>query len=181
MCYNSICKRNYIMFSIDSLNELQRKIALDTEGAILVSAGAGSGKTRLLTHRIVYLIEEKDVNPNNILAITFTNKATNEMKERISQMTTKSNVWISTFHAMCAKILRENIYHLEGYNRYFSIYDTSDRDKVLKRVAKNLNLPDDFSKKLDYNISTAKNEGLRPNEYGKKFSYIKEIDDIVRG
>lgn len=169
------------MFSIDSLNELQRKIALDTEGAILVSAGAGSGKTRLLTHRIVYLIEEKDVNPNNILAITFTNKATNEMKERISQMTTKSNVWISTFHAMCAKILRENIYHLEGYNRYFSIYDTSDRDKVLKRVAKNLNLPDDFSKKLDYNISTAKNEGLRPNEYGKKFSYIKEIDDIVRG
>ena len=169
------------MFSIDSLNDLQRTIALDTEGAILVSAGAGSGKTRLLTHRIVYLIEELNVSPTNILAITFTNKATNEMKERISLMTSKNNVWISTFHAMCAKILRDNIYHLEGYNRYFTIYDTSDRDKVLKRVAKNLNLPDDFAKKLDYNISTAKNEGLRPNEFGKKFSYLKEIDDIVRG
>ena len=124
------------MFSIDLLNDIQRKIALDTEGAILVSAGAGSGKTRLLTHRIVYLIEELNVSPTNILAITFTNKATNEMKERISQMTNKNNVWISTFHAMCAKILRDNIYHLEGYNRYFTIYDTSDRDKVLKRVSK---------------------------------------------
>ena len=169
------------MFSIDSLNELQRKIALDTEGAILVSAGAGSGKTRLLTHRIVYLIEEKDVNPSNILAITFTNKATNEMKERISQMTSKSNVWISTFHAMCAKILRDNIYRLEGYNRYFTIYDTSDRDKVLKRVAKGLNKQEDFYKTLDYNISTAKNEGLRPYEYGQKFSYVKDIQDIVKG
>lgn len=169
------------MFSIDSLNELQKKIALDTEGAILVSAGAGSGKTRLLTHRIVYLIEELGVNPQNILAITFTNKATNEMKERISQMTSKSNVWISTFHAMCAKILRDNIYRLDGYNKYFTIYDTSDRDKVLKRVAKNLNMQDDFHKTLDYNISIAKNEGLRPNEYGKKFSYIKDIDSIVRG
>lgn len=169
------------MFSIDSLNELQKKIALDTEGAILVSAGAGSGKTRLLTHRIVYLIEEKGVNPANILAITFTNKATNEMKERISQMTNKSNVWISTFHAMCAKILRDNIYHLDGYNRYFTIYDTSDRDKVLKRVAKSLNMQDNFHKTLDYNISTAKNEGLRPQEYGRKFSYVKDIDTIVKG
>ena len=144
------------MFSIDQLNELQKTIALDTEGAILVSAGAGSGKTRLLTHRIVYLIETLNVSPSNILAITFTNKATNEMKERISQMTSKSNVWISTFHAMCAKILRENIFHLDGYNKYFTIYDTSDRDKVLKRVSKNLNLQDDFAKTLDYNISTAK-------------------------
>ena len=122
------------MFSLDSLNELQRKIALDTEGAILVSAGAGSGKTRLLTHRIVHLIEDKGVSPENILAITFTNKATNEMKERINQMTSNGAVLISTFHAMCAKILRENIYHLDGYNRYFTIYDTSDRDKVIKQV-----------------------------------------------
>jgi len=169
------------MFSIEQLNELQKTIALDTEGAILVSAGAGSGKTRLLTHRIVYLIEKLNVSPSNILAITFTNKATNEMKERISQMTSKSNVWISTFHAMCAKILRENIFHLDGYNKYFTIYDTSDRDKVLKRVSKNLNLQDDFAKTLDYNISTAKNEGLRPHEYGKKFSYVKDIDNIVKG
>lgn len=169
------------MFSIDSLNELQKKIALDTEGAILVSAGAGSGKTRLLTHRIVYLIEELNISPTNILAITFTNKATNEMKERISQMTSKSNVWISTFHAMCAKILRDNIYHLDGYNRYFTIYDTSDRDKLLKRVVKTNNLPDDFAKTLDYNISLAKNEGLRPYEFGKKFSYIKDLENVVKG
>ena len=168
------------MYSLDSLNELQHKIAVDTEGAVLVSAGAGSGKTRLLTHRIVYLIEEKHVHPENILAITFTNKATNEMKERINQMTSNGNVWISTFHAMCAKMLRENIYHLDGYNRYFTIYDTSDRDKIIKQVIKSLNLDDDFKSKADYHISTAKNEGLNPIEYGKQFSYNPDIADIVK-
>lgn len=168
------------MFSLDSLNELQRKIALDTEGAILVSAGAGSGKTRLLTHRIVHLIEDKGVRPENILAITFTNKATNEMKERINQMTSNGAVWISTFHAMCAKILRENIYHLDGYNRYFTIYDTSDRDKVIKQVIKSLNLEDEFKSKADYHISNAKNEGLTPAEYGKIYAYMPDIADIVK-
>ena len=148
------------MFSLDFLNPLQRQIAKDTDGAILVSAGAGSGKTRLLTHRIVYLIEEKGVMPENILAITFTNKATNEMKERISQMTTKSNVWISTFHSMCARILRENISHLDGYNRFFTIYDTSDKDKVLKRILKAEELEDDFKNKVQYNIANAKNMGF---------------------
>lgn len=168
------------MFSLDSLNELQREIAIDTEGAVLVSAGAGSGKTRLLTHRIVYLIEEKGVNPANILAITFTNKATNEMKERINQMTSNGAVWISTFHAMCAKILRENIYHLDGYNRYFTIYDTSDRDKMIKQVIKSLNLDDDFKSKADYHISNAKNEGLLPEEYAKMYSYDPNIADITK-
>lgn len=168
------------MFSLESLNELQRKIALDTEGAILVSAGAGSGKTRLLTHRIVHLIEDLKVNPENILAITFTNKATNEMKERINQMTNNGGVWISTFHSMCAKILRENIYHLDGYNRYFTIYDTSDRDKVIKQVIKSLNLEDEFKNKADYHISNAKNEGLTPVEYGKIYAYMPDIADIVK-
>lgn len=169
------------MFSLESLNELQQKIALDTEGAVLVSAGAGSGKTRLLTHRIVHLIEDKGVNPENILAITFTNKATNEMRERINQMTSNGAVWISTFHAMCAKILRENIYHLDGYNRYFTIYDTSDRDKVIKQVVKQLNLEDEFKNKLDYHISNAKNEGLLPDAYGKLFAYDPDIKNIVLG
>lgn len=169
------------MYSLDSLNELQHKIAVDTEGAILVSAGAGSGKTRLLTHRIVYLIEEKGVNPENILAITFTNKATNEMRERINQMTSRgSGVWISTFHAMCAKILRENIYHLDGYNRYFTIYDTSDRDKIIKQVIKQLNLDDEFKSKADYNISTAKNEGLTPSEFAKQFAYLPDIENLTK-
>ena len=86
------------MFSIDSLNDLQRQIAIDTEGAKLVTAGAGSGKTRLLTHRICYLIDEKNISPSNILAITFTNKATNEMRERISQMISNaSGITIKTF------------------------------------------------------------------------------------
>lgn len=168
------------MYSLDTLNSLQREIAVDTEGAVLVSAGAGSGKTRLLTHRIVYLIEEKHVNPDNILAITFTNKATNEMKERINQMTSNGAVWISTFHSMCAKILRENIYHLDGYNRYFTIYDSSDREKVIKQVIKSLNLEDDLKSKADYHISNAKNEGLMPEEYAKIYSYDPNIQDITR-
>ena len=113
-----------IMFSLDSLNELQREIAMDTEGAKLVTAGAGSGKTRLLTHRICYLISEKGISPNNILAITFTNKATNEMRERIDKMIPNaSGITIKTFHSLCASILRENIGKLDGFDRFFSVYD----------------------------------------------------------
>ena len=98
------------MYSLDSLNEIQKKVAMDTEGAIMVTAGAGSGKTRLLTHRICYLIEEKGVSPYNILAITFTNKATNEMRERIDSMIAFADgITIRTFHSLCALILRENI------------------------------------------------------------------------
>ena len=109
------------MFSINDLNKTQLEIAKDTEGAILVTAGAGSGKTRLLTHRICYIIEEKHINPENIIAITFTNKATNEMRERIEKMLPiAKNVWVSTFHAMCVRILRSSINHLEGYTKYFT-------------------------------------------------------------
>ena len=110
-------------YDIDSLNEEQKKALYVTDGAILVTAGAGSGKTRLLTHRIAYLIKEKGVSPFNILAITFTNKAANEMRERVAGMVQGAeNVWISTFHSMCAKILRLNIHNLDSsYDNNFTI------------------------------------------------------------
>lgn len=127
------------MLTLSDLNEEQLKPALETNGAILVTAGAGSGKTRLLTKRISHLILDENVNPYNILAITFTNKATNEMKERILKICpTATEIWISTFHSMCARILRENISNLEGFNRFFTIYDTSDCDKILKKIVTGL-------------------------------------------
>ena len=116
-------------YDIDSLNEEQKKALYVTDGAILVTAGAGSGKTRLLTHRIAYLIKEKGVSPFNILAITFTNKAANEMRERVAGMVQGAeNVWISTFHSMCAKILRMNIHNLDAsYDNNFTIYERIDK------------------------------------------------------
>lgn len=169
------------MFSIESLNELQKKIAVDTEGAKLVTAGAGSGKTRLLTHRICYLIAEKNVSPKNILAITFTNKATNEMRERISQMIPNAaGITIKTFHSLCASILRENISKLDGFDSHFSVYDSSDSDKLLKKVIKELNIDDNVAKHCGYHISRAKNQGLTPAEYLKDNKYELNIEDIVR-
>ncbi|MBE5757440.1 MAG: ATP-dependent DNA helicase PcrA [Clostridiales bacterium] len=170
-----------MMFSLDTLNELQRKIAMDTEGAKLVTAGAGSGKTRLLTHRICYLIDEKKVNPFNILAITFTNKATNEMRERISGMIDNSvGITIKTFHSLCASILRENINKLDGFDRNFSVYDSSDQDKLLKKVIKELAIDEDTAKKCGYHISKAKNLGLNPDEYLKDNKYERDIDVIYK-
>ena len=169
------------MFSIESLNELQKKIAVDTEGAKLVTAGAGSGKTRLLTHRICYLIAEKNVSPKNILAITFTNKATNEMRERISQMIPNAaGITIKTFHSLCASILRENISKLDGFDSHFSVYDSSDSDKLLKKVIKELAIDDNVAKHCGYQISRAKNQGLTPAEYLKDNKYELNIEDIVR-
>ena len=107
-------------FLLDELNEEQKKPVLDTEGAVLVTAGAGSGKTRLLTHRIAYLVNEKGVDPYRILAITFTNKAANEMRERLSNMLgdVVDGMLISTFHSMCVRILRRFIDRI-GYNKNF--------------------------------------------------------------
>lgn len=169
-------------FDITKLNDKQLEITKDTEGAILCTAGAGSGKTRLLTHRICYLISEKHVSPNNILAITFTNKATNEMKERISEMLPNSSgVWISTFHSMCVKILRENIYNLDGYNKYFTIYDEADKDKLIKRIIKEFGLEDDDIKsKISWHISNAKNMGLNPTCYADEIRYEPKRDIIFK-
>ncbi|MBO7219398.1 MAG: UvrD-helicase domain-containing protein, partial [Clostridia bacterium] len=171
------------MYSLDSLNEIQKKVAMDTEGAIMVTAGAGSGKTRLLTHRICYLIEEKGVSPYNILAITFTNKATNEMRERIDSMIAFADgITIRTFHSLCALILRENIEKLGSFTRYFTVYDDADQEKVLKKVMADLKIEADSMKcDVTSHISNAKNLGLGPNEYRLKYKdtlHIKEICDI---
>ena len=116
------------------LNEEQLKPVTDTEGAVLVLAGAGSGKTRVLTSRIAYLVEEKGVYPSAILAITFTNKAANEMRERLSSMVDGAqSMWICTIHSMCVRILRMYAERL-GYGKNFSIYSETERASVIKKV-----------------------------------------------
>ena len=150
---------------IEQLNEEQIKPVLDTEGAVLVIAGAGSGKTRVLTTRIAYLVLEKKVSPANIMAITFTNKAAGEMKERLKKMVGDiDDMWVSTIHSMCVRILRRDIDKL-GYDKNFTIYDESDKDKVLKRAFEELGYDvDAFFKPVKNVISNAKNECLSPEE-----------------
>lgn len=150
---------------IQGMNPKQKEAVLYTEGPLLVMAGAGSGKTRVLTHRIAYLIEEKEVNPWNILAITFTNKAAKEMKERVSKLLKYGgeDVWVSTFHSMCVRILRRDVDKI-GYNRNFTIVDPSEQRTLMKRILNDLNID---IKKYDPRsilgtISNAKNELLTP-------------------
>lgn len=125
----------------ETLNDMQQMAVYHTEGPLLILAGAGSGKTRVLTHRIAYLIEEKQVQPYNIMAITFTNKAAGEMRERVNKIVGfgAEQVWVSTFHSACVRILRRYIDRI-GYNNDFTIYDTDDQKRLLKDVIKNLNL-----------------------------------------
>ena len=135
-------------YDINSLNEEQLAPLKQIKGAVLVTAGAGSGKTRLLTHRVAYLIKDCGVDPYNILAITFTNKAAGEMKSRIASMVYGTDrVWISTFHSMCAKILRRDIDVLKPFTKDFSIYSESDSDKVIKEVIAESGESDDKIKK----------------------------------
>ena len=149
------------------LNEEQLQPLKQTEGAVLVTAGAGSGKTRLLTYRVAYLIEEKGISPYNILAITFTNKASNEMRERLIQMLPLANeIWISTFHSMCAKMLRRDIDKMPPFTRDFSIYSESESEKVLKEVCIELGQDDDkFRKRAQYHLSNYKNGVQELDEY----------------
>ena len=121
----------------DTLNEQQREAVFYTEGPLLILAGAGSGKTRVLTHRIAYLIEEQQVNPWNILAITFTNKAAGEMRERVDKLVGygSESIWVSTFHSMCVRILRRHI-DLLGYDPNFTIYDSDDQKTLMREVCK---------------------------------------------
>lgn len=151
-------------YDINSLNDEQKKALYETDGVVLVTAGAGSGKTRLLTHRICYLLTEKHISPYNILAITFTNKATNEMKERVREMC-EHNVWISTFHSMCVRILRQEIDFLDGYDKNFTIIAENDRDKIIKEIVKELELGDDDVAKIEHHIDNIKNKGLDIEEY----------------
>ena len=172
---------------LDKLNPAQLVALKETEGAVMVMAGAGSGKTRVTTYRIAYLIRERNVDPYNILAITFTNKATNEMRERLYTLLgdTARDIWISTFHSMCVKILRSHISNLKNsdgtsnFDSNFSIYTDSDRDKALKTVIKNLNLDDDLMSRASYHISRAKNLHLSPWEYQKENADELDIDEIT--
>ena len=170
---------------IESLNEEQKEALLCTDGAVLVTAGAGSGKTRLLTHRIVYLIEEKKVQPYNILAITFTNKATKEMKERIAQMLGyEGGVWISTIHSMCATILRSNIHELdESYTSNFSIYSTDECTKEIKRILSTKNLAkneqEGMIKTIAYHIGNYKNQNYDLEDYRAELGFEKNGDIII--
>lgn len=154
-------------YDISSLNEEQLAPLKEIKGAVLVTAGAGSGKTRLLTHRVAYLIKECHVDPYRILAITFTNKAAGEMKNRISDMVEGADrVWISTFHSMCAKILRRDIDALYPFTRDFSIYSDTDSDKVVKEVLAERGVSDDKIKKaVVKHISNWKNGSQSLEEY----------------
>lgn len=154
-------------YDINSLNEEQLAPLKQVEGAVLVTAGAGSGKTRLLTHRVAYLLEECGVRPFNILAITFTNKAAGEMKTRVADMVAGAeNVWISTFHSMCAKILRMDIAHLSPFTKDFSIYSESDSEKALKEVLAERGVNDDKIKKsVAFHLSNWKNGMQTLSEY----------------
>ena len=152
----------------ESLNPMQREAVLSTEGPLLVLAGAGSGKTRVLTHRVAYLIEEMGVAPWNIMAITFTNKAAGEMRERVDRLVSHGAeaVWVSTFHSSCVRILRRHIQYL-GFDTDFSIYDTDDQKTVMKQVIKALELdPKQYRERaLLSQISAAKDQLISPEEF----------------
>lgn len=152
----------------DTLNEQQKEAVLHTEGPLLILAGAGSGKTRVLTHRIAYLIEERGINPWNILAITFTNKAAGEMRERVDRLVGygSESIWVSTFHSMCVRILRRHI-GLLGYDTNFTIYDTDDQKTLMKDVCKLLQVDTKIYKEraLMAAISHAKEELITPEEF----------------
>ena len=145
-------RRNYIAGQFSNLNPMQQQAALTTEGPLLLLAGAGSGKTRVLTSRIAYLVQEKAVDPSRILAITFTNKAANELKDRLGAFLGDEalDIWAGTFHSICSRILRRYGDRL-GYSNHFTIYDTDDSKRVMKEcqrllnIAKNRGAPDNVT------------------------------------
>ena len=152
----------------DTLNHEQQTAVFHTEGPVLILAGAGSGKTRVLTHRIAYLIEEKGVNPWNIMAITFTNKAAGEMRERVDKIVGfgSESIWVSTFHSSCVRMLRRFIDRL-GYDTNFTIYDTDDQKTLMKDICKRLDIDTKVYKEraILAAISSAKDELISPEEY----------------
>ena len=152
----------------DTLNDRQREAVFQTDGPVLILAGAGSGKTRVLTYRAAYLIEEMGVNPYNIMAITFTNKAAGEMRERIDDIVGfgSESIWVSTFHSTCVRILRRHIDRL-GYDNNFTIYDTDDQKNIMKEICKRLEIDTKLYKERTFlsAISTAKDELISPEEF----------------
>ena len=177
----------------DSLNEEQKKGVFTTEGPVLLLAGAGSGKTRVLTHRAVYLIEELGVNPYHILAITFTNKAAGEMRERIDDMVGygSENIWVSTFHSTCVRILRRFIDHI-GFGTNFTIYDTEDQKTIMKDICKRLEIDTKMYKEKSFlaAISSTKDELISPEAYAlraqgdfrkmKEAAVYREYQQVLR-
>ncbi len=172
------------MTLVDGLNKEQQEAVLTTEGPLLILAGAGSGKTRVLTHRTAYLIEEKGVNPYNILAITFTNKAAGEMRDRIDQMVGygSESIWVSTFHSTCVRILRRYIDRL-GYGTNFTIYDAEDQKTLIKDICKRLEIDTKIHKEKMFLsvISSAKDEMIEPIEFENNAAgdYAKRIQAQV--
>ena len=157
---------------LEGLNDKQYEAVVNTEGPCLVIAGAGSGKTKVLTHKIAYLMGEKDVKPWDILAITFTNKAANEMKSRVESLVgdVAKDMWIGTFHSICVRILRKQIDRI-GFDTSFVIFDTSDQKTLIKQIIKSQNLDDKLytDRSVLYEISNAKNEMLEPEQYMAKY------------
>ena len=170
----------------DTLNPPQREAVAQTEGPVLILAGAGSGKTRVLTHRIAYLMDEKGVNPWNILAITFTNKAAQEMRERVDKLVGfgSESIWVSTFHSACVRILRRHIDNL-GYDTNFTIYDTDDQKYLMKDVCRKMNIDTKIYKErsLLAQISHAKDELLTPDDMEMKAAgdyNMKKVASVYR-
>ena len=170
----------------DALNPPQREAVAQTEGPVLILAGAGSGKTRVLTHRIAYLMDEKGVNPWNILAITFTNKAAQEMRERVDKLVGfgSESIWVSTFHSACVRILRRHIDNL-GYDTNFTIYDTDDQKSLMKDVCRKMNIDTKIYKErsLLAQISHAKDELLTPDDMEMKAAgdyNMKKVASVYR-
>lgn len=167
-------------FSLNSLNEEQYNAVTQTEGAVLVTAGAGSGKTRVLTTRIAHILCELNVKPYEVLAITFTNKAANEMRSRLYEMGAPAkDVWGFTFHGFCLKILRKFIDKLPNYNSNFSIFAEQEREHCIKRIVKELDLDDQEIKNLIYNISRAKSWGIEPFDFKTQYNYIDNVDTVA--
>ncbi|MBQ5674863.1 MAG: UvrD-helicase domain-containing protein, partial [Lachnospiraceae bacterium] len=152
----------------DTLNQEQGRAVFQTEGPVLILAGAGSGKTRVLTHRIAYLIEKCNVNPYNIMAITFTNKAAGEMRERVDSLVGfgSDSIWVATFHSTCVRILRRYADRI-GYDNNFTIYDTDDQKTIIKEACKKLQIDTKMLKERTIMgaISSAKDELISPSQF----------------
>lgn len=172
---------------LKALNPYQREAVEHFEGPLLILAGSGSGKTRVITHRIAYLIEFHKVPPSNILGITFTNKAADEMRTRVERLIgTQQTPWIKTFHSTCAKILREHIDKLPPYNKDFSIHDENDQREIVAKMMKELDLPTEQAGLVASLIDRAKDDLIAPEEFRRKRApqidgFLLEITDGVYG
>ena len=167
----------------DTLNDKQKQAVMQTQGPVLILAGAGSGKTRVLTHRVAYLIDQEGVNPYQIMAITFTNKAAGEMRERVDKIVGfgAEQIWVSTFHSTCVRILRRYIDRL-GYDNNFTIYDTDDQKGVMKEICKKLQIDTKMLKERTVlsAISSAKNELIDPLQYEMQSAFDYNASRIAK-